>query len=477
MNEAHANATLAAPLLIERCRAIATFDEKRRELTHADILLDGNRVVAVGEGLREHYRLAPETPCIDARGHLALPGLVNCHHHMYQVLTRSIPRVQNSGLFEWLVEQYKIWLALDKNALRYATMIAMAELLLTGCTTTTDHHYLYPAAQPVDLLDEQFRVAEEMGIRFYPTRGSMTLGVRDGGLPPMGLVEADDRVLADYERLIGTWHDATPLSMRRVAFAPCSPFNVTERLFRETAVLARKHKVRLHTHLAETDDEDVYCQQRYGMRPYDFVASLGWEGPDVWFAHCVKLNESEMKRCAQHGVAIAHCPSSNCRLGSGIAPIRKMIEHGVTVGIGVDGSASNDSGNMLGEARQAMLVQRAQYGPDAVTARQMLELATRGGAATLGNDKLGRIEEGSAADVILIDLAQYQFAGGASVDPIAAVLFCGTNFHVNWSIVNGRIVVERGQLARLSERAIVSACNRATEMLLERAARIASENA
>lgn len=460
-----------APLLIEKCRLVATFDDESRELDHADILLDGNRIAAIGVGLRDSWNLAPETPTIDGRGHVAIPGMVNCHHHMFQVLTRAIPLVANVELFDWLVGQYRIWIDMEGGHLRAATMVAMAELLLTGCTTTTDHHYLYPAAQPVDLLDEQFRVARELGIRYYPTRGSMTLGVRDGGLPPMELVEEDDRVLADYERLVGLYHDRADDAMTRVAFAPCSPFNVTERLFRETAVLARRHGVRMHTHLAETDDEDRYCAERYGRRPLDFVASLGWEGPDVWFAHCVKLNGEEMLRCARHGTAIAHCPSSNCRLGSGIAPVRAMLDAGVKVGIGVDGSASNDSGDMLGEARQALLMARVSRGAGAMTAREALKVATRGGAAVLGNEALGRLVPGGVADIVLFDLDQYGYAGGASVDPLAALVLCGTKHHVAWSIINGRIVVERGQLAGQSERALVAACNRATGQLLESARR------
>jgi len=456
-------------LLVENCRLVATFDDAERELPNCDILIREGKIAAIGAGLRASMALSPEVPVIDGRGHVALPGFVNCHHHMFQVLTRSIPLVANAELFDWLVGQYKIWIDIDGGALRAATIVAMAELLLTGCTTTTDHHYLYPVSQPVDLLDEQIRVAGEMGMRFYPTRGSMTLGVRDGGLPPMELVEDDDRVLTDYERLVTTYHDRDPDAMVRIAFAPCSPFNVTERLFRETASLARKHGVRMHTHLAETDDEDRYCMERYGRRPLDFVADLGWEGNDVWFAHCVKLNADELVRCAKHGTAIAHCPSSNCRLGSGIAPVAAMLRAGVSVGIGVDGSASNDSGDMLAEVRQALLLSRVAGGAQAMTTRTALRVATRGGAKVLGNDALGKLEVGGPADLVLIDLEQYGFAGGASVDPLTSVLLCGTNHHVAWSIINGRIVVERGKLASHAEKAIVRACNRATEQLMDSA--------
>lgn len=460
---------LKAPLLIEGCRAIATFDEKDRELDHADILLDGPQVVEVGQKLREKHQLREDTPAIDARGHVALPGFVNCHHHMYQVLTRSIGRVQNSGLFDWLVEQYQIWMHVDKEAIRFSNMIAMAELILTGTTCSTDHHYLFPESQEVDLIDEQLAVAVELGLRFYPTRGSMTLGVRDGGLPPMELVEADERVLLDYERLAGKYHDRSPLAMTRIGFAPCSPFNVTEQLFRETVGLARKHGVRMHTHLAETDDEDAYCLERYGCRPLDFIARLGWEGNDIWLAHAVKLNDEEIRRMARMGMGVSHCPSSNCRLGSGFAPIVRMLREGVPVGFGVDGSASNDSGNMLAEVRLGMLVHRAVHGSNALTPRDVLRVATRGGAAVLGNPALGKIEAGGPADVVLYNMEQFAYAGGASLDPIAALILCGTSQQVHWSIINGRIVVERGQLARVAERQVVARCNEISARLVDKA--------
>ncbi len=352
----------ANTLLIENCRVVACFDDQRRELDHADILTEGPAVKAVGHKLREAHRLAPDTPTIDGRGHVALPGFVNVHHHFFQTLTRTCPRVQNAELFEWLVEQYHIFEAMDPECFYVSAKVAMAELLLTGCTTTSDHHYLFPVGQPVELLDEDIRAARELGIRFNPTRGSMTLGEDDGGLPPMTVIEKDDRVLADYERLIATYHDTSPYSMLRIALAPCAPFNVTPYLFQETVKVARRHGVKIHTHLAETDDEDKYCLERYGKRPFDVVADQGWEGPDVWFAHCVKLNSAEIARFARSGVGVAHCPSANCRLGSGIAPIPEMLRAGVAVGLGVDGSASNDSGDLLGEARLAFLLHRARWG-------------------------------------------------------------------------------------------------------------------
>lgn len=454
-------------LLIENCRAIACMDDKRTELSNADILIDGPAIKAVGPKLRESQQLPADIPTIDGRGHVALPGFVNVHHHFFQTLSRTCPRVQNAELFEWLVEQYQIWEIMDPEFFHVSAKVAMAELLLTGCTTTSDHHYLFPASQPVELLDQDIRAAREVGMRFNPTRGSMTLGVDDGGLPPMSVIEKDERVLADYERLIATYHDTSPYSMLRIAFAPCAPFNVTPFLFQETVKVARKHGVKIHTHLAETDDEDVYCMQRYGKRPYDVVADQGWEGPDVWFAHCVKLNSAEIARFAKHGVGVAHCPSANCRLGSGIAPIPEMLRAGVAVGLGVDGSASNDSGDLLGEARLAFLLHRSRWGVHSISTRDCLYMLTRGGAAVLGNDHIGRIEPGAAADVVLFDMEQFAFAGGPSLDPIAALILCGTSHHVSWSVINGRIVVERGKICNLPEVPLVRRANELADKLMQ----------
>lgn len=454
-------------ILIENCRGIATMNASNTELEHADIYIKDNVIVEVGKGLREKHQLSPETPVIDGRGHVALPGFVNVHHHFFQVLTRGIPRIQNVGLFEWLGEQYPLFEAMGPEFFYTSAKVAMSELLLTGCTTTSDHHYLFPKNQPVELIDEDIRAARELGMRFHPTRGSMTLGEDDGGLPPMTVIEDDDRVLADYERLISTYHDPEPYSMLRVALAPCAPFNVTPYLFRETVSVARKHQVRLHTHLAETDDEDVYVADRFKKRPFEYVADQGWDGSDIWFVHCVKLNSAEIEHFAKTGIGVSHCPSSNCRLGSGIAPIPEMLRAGVSVGLGVDGSASNDSGNMLAEARLAFLLHRAQWGVEALTARDCLSMLTRGGAACLGRDDIGHLSPGAAADIVLYDMEQVGFAGGASIDPIAALILCGTNQHVSWSIINGKIVVERGKICGLSEKQLVLQANELTAKLIE----------
>jgi len=454
-------------LLVENARAIATMDDAQREFSHADVLIEGNAIKAVGPKLREAFNLSPQTPTIDARGHVVVPGFVNVHHHFFQTLTRCLPRVQNVTLFNWLVEQYHIFEAMDPECFNVSAKVAVAELLLTGCTTTSDHHYLFPKSAPVELIDEDIRAARELGIRFNPTRGAMTLGEDDGGLPPMTVIEADERVLADYERLISTYHDPSPYSMLRIALAPCAPFNVTPFLFQETVRVARRHGVKIHTHLAETADEDTYCAERYGKRPFDVVADQGWEGPDVWFAHCVKLNQQEIERFAKSGVGVAHCPSANSRLGSGVAPIPAMLKAGVAVGLGVDGSASNDSGDLLGEARLAFLLHRATWGVESLTARDCLHMLTRGGAKVLGNDRIGYLAPGAAADLVMFDLDQVAFAGGPSLDPIAALILCGTSHHVAWSIINGKVVVERGRVCGLRERQLVARANELTERLVQ----------
>lgn len=456
-------------LLIENCRHVATFDDASSEHRNVDMLVEGTRIAAIGPRLRESMRLDAAIPFLDASSCLAIPGLVNTHHHFWQVLTRVRPRLQNSELFEWLVENYKVWQYVDCDAARIGAMLALSELLLSGCTTSSDHHYLFPVSAPAELLDAEFDAARALGIRLHATRGSMTLGVDRGGLPPMSLVESTDTVLADYERVIAKHHDTSDDAMTRVALAPCAPFNAEEALFRETVTVARRHGVLMHTHLAETADEDRYCLERFGCRPLDYVARLGWEGPDVWFAHCVMLNDEEVQRCAQLGMGVAHCPSANARLGSGIAPVPAMTRAGVRVGLGVDGSSSNDSGNLLAEARLSFLLHRASKGVDAMTPREALRLATRGGADILRNPMLGRLQVGGLADIVLIDVERFDLAGGASTDPIAGLILCGLSRPVDTVIVGGRIVVEHGQLSAKSEKAIVREANRITATLYDKA--------
>lgn len=455
-------------LLIENCRHVGTFDDQGRELEKCDILVDGPRIAAIGPGLRHARNLPPDVPFIDASTCLAIPGLVNTHHHLWQVLTRVMPEAQHYTLFNWLLTNYEVWKHMDPEAFRIGALVSLAELLLSGCTTASDMQYLFPVSQPVELIDEEIAAARELGIRFHPTRASMTLGKDDGGLPPMALVESPDRVLADYERVISKYHDDSPLSMLRIALAPCAPFNAREELFVETARVARRHKVLLHTHLAETTDENVYCNEKFGCRPLEYVCRLGWEGPDVWFAHAVQFDAGEIRRCAQSGMGVAHCPSANGRLGSGIAPVPQMVEAGVRVGIAVDGTSSNDCGSILAEVRMAFMLHRASQGVDALDARGALRIATRGGADVLRNPMIGRLQAGCAADIVLVDEDRLDWAGGASLDPLAALVFCGIQRPVDYTIVNGRIVVEKGRLCNKAEAALVRRANEITAALVEK---------
>ncbi len=448
-------------ILIRNARCVATFDDNSTELANSDVLIRGNRIHSIGRDLAP-----PEgATIIDATGKLCLPGFVNCHHHLFQTLTRGVPLVQNAELFEWLTNLYEIWREITPEVVHVAALVGLGELLLTGCTTSSDHLYLFPRASDGRLIDAEIRAARELGIRFHPTRGCMTRGKSRGGLPPDDVVQTDEEILADAERLIAAYHDPSPDSMLRIALAPCSPFSVDESTMTELAALARRHGLRLHTHLAETRDENTYCEEIYGMRPVDWAEKVGWLGPDVWFAHAVHLSPEEIARFAATGTGVSHCPASNMRLGSGIAPVPAMLKAGVRVGLGVDGSASNDTSDLWGEARNAMLLHRVEGGAAAIDARTCLRMATRGGAAVLGHELAGRIEPGSLADVILIDLEKIGFAG-ATHDPVAAILFAGDSHIVDTNIVNGEIVVENGRLTRALEEHIVRTANEtAAEMV------------
>jgi cytosine/adenosine deaminase-related metal-dependent hydrolase len=383
---------------------------------------------------------------LDASGMVVLPGLINTHHHMYQTLTRALPGSQDAELFDWLVRLYPIWGEMDDEAVFISTQVAMAEMLLSGCTTTTDHLYIYPNNAT---LDSCVRAASELGVRFHPTRGSMSLGTSKGGLPPDHVVEDEEDILKDCQRVIERYHDPEPYSMLRIGLAPCSPFSVTPDLMREAAALARTfEKVYLHTHVAETIDEERFCQESFNARPAEYMRQLGWTGSDVWWAHAIWLNEDEIQMLAETGTGVAHCPSSNMRLGSGIAKIREMREAGVKVGIAVDGSASNDSCNVLAETRMALLLQRVTKGAAAFTVMDAMELATVGSAAVIGRDDLGVLAPGKAADVVGFKMDQLPLAGGAVHDPVASLLLC-TPGTVDFSVINGQLVVETGQLAGL----------------------------
>jgi cytosine/adenosine deaminase-related metal-dependent hydrolase len=396
---------------------------------------------------------------INAGGMIVLPGLVNTHHHLYQTLTRCI--AQDSVLFDWLVTLYPIWAQLTPEAVYVSAKVGLAELMLSGCTTSSDHLYIYPNGARVD---DEIQAAVELGIRFHATRGSMSLGRSQGGLPPDSVVEREEFILRESRRAIEQHHQAERFGMVRVALAPCSPFSVTPDLMRESAGLARAYGVRLHTHLAETLDEERFCLAKFGARPVDYVESLGWTGPDVWHAHCVHLNAREIALFARTGSGVAHCPTSNMRLASGIAPVRAMRDAGVKVGLGVDGSASNDSSHLLAEARQALLLQRVGGNPGALGAQEALEIATLGGAAVLGRDDIGSLAPGMAADCIGYRLERLAFAG-ALHDPLAALVFC-TPPTVDLSVVDGQIRVKDGEIVGLDLPALVRRHNEISAKML-----------
>jgi len=450
-----------ATLLLKHADVIVTMDTARREIRDGALFVRDNVIESVG-ATSEIPTTADRV--IDARGMVVLPGLVNTHHHLYQTLTRAIPAAQDADLFHWLKTLYPIWAELTPDAVYTSALVGLAELVLSGCTTAADHLYLFPNGAK---LDDEIRAAQEIGIRFHPTRGSMSLGESKGGLPPDRVCDSEDAILRDSRRVIETFHDAKPYSMCRVSLAPCSPFSVTPELMRESAHLARSYNVHLHTHLAETRDEEDFCLQKFGYRPVDYAEHLEWLGNDVWFAHSVWVNDEEIKRYGKTGTGIAHCPSSNMRLASGIAPIVKMLNAGVKVGLGVDGSASNDSSHMLAEVRQAMLLQRVSGDPKALTARQALELGTLGGARVLGRDDIGSLEKGKAADFIAVNMNRLDFAG-ALHDPVSAIVFC-TPPRVDLSVINGKVVVQDGQLTTINLMPVIERHNRIAREMIERA--------
>jgi 8-oxoguanine deaminase len=429
--------------LFRNAALILTMDEQRREIPDGALVVRDREIVAVGptaDLLPDWEDQADRVT--DARNMLLMPGLVNTHHHLYQSLTRAVPAAQNAKLFDWLVTHYPIWANLTGEAVYVSALTGLAELLLSGCTTAADHLYLYPNDCTIG---DEIRAAQELGIRFHPTRGSMSLGESQGGLPPDRVTEDEATILRETQRAIETFHEADRFGMVRVGVAPCSPFSVTPDLMRESAALARSYGVGLHTHLAETLDEEHFCLEHFGLRPADYAESLGWTGSEVWWAHSVHVNADEIARMALTGTGMSHCPSSNMRLASGIAPIRAMRDAGVKVSLGVDGSASNDSGHLLAEARQAMLLQRVLGQPDAMTAREALEIGTLGGAAVLGRDDIGALAPGMAADIIGFRLDALDYAGAAPHDPVAALVFCYPR-KADLVMVNGRVLVDNGEL-------------------------------
>jgi cytosine/adenosine deaminase-related metal-dependent hydrolase len=459
--------------LVENARLVVTQDDGRRRIPGGFVLVRDSRIEAVGAGTPVETERIDRR--IDARGRVVLPGLVNTHHHLPQTLTRNVPRVQEAPLFRWLTELYEVWRGADADSVDVAARVGLGELLLTGCTTTTDHLYLFPRGHD-RLIDVEIAAARDLGIRFQPTRGSMSRGQAQGGLPPDDVVQDEETILADSRRLIREHHDPRPGAMTRIALAPCSPFSVTDGLMRRTAEVAREHGVRLHTHLAETLDEESYCQEVYGCRPVEYLRRLGWLGADVWLAHCVHLSAEEIALFGETGTGVAHCPSSNFRLGSGVAPARAMLDAGVPVGLGVDGSASNDTSNMLAEARQALLVHRVGADPSRwLTAEDVLWMATRGGARCLGRDDIGSLEPGKNADLILVDTRRLSYAG-ASSDLVAALVFSPFPAPVDTAMVNGRVVVEGGELVGVDVPALVERADAIAEGLLRLATQRTGRN-
>jgi 8-oxoguanine deaminase len=457
-------------LLVRHAAVVVTMDDHRREISDGGLFVRDGFIERIGP-TQDLPDSADEI--LDLSDHVLLPGLINTHHHFYQTLTRAVPAAQDVNLFHWLKTLYPIWARLTPLDIRISTQVALAELALSGCTTASDHLYLFPNGSR---LDDEIFAGLETGLRLHASRGSMSLGQSQGGLPPDSIVEEGDAILEDTQRLIETYHQPEPGSFVQIVVAPCSPFSVTPELMRQSAALARQYDVRLHTHLAETEDEEDFCLEQFGHRPVGYMQELDWIGPDVWFAHSVYANLEEIDLYARTGCGVAHCPTSNMRLASGIAPITSMLAAGVKVGIGVDGSASNDGSNLLAEVRQAMLVARLRAGLQGashsgkdggslMTARQALEIATRGGAAVLGRTDIGSLEKGKCADFIAIDTKRLEYAG-ALPDPVAAAIFCAP-VRVDLNVVGGRVVVREGQLLTVDLPVLIEKHNQAAKKLLQ----------
>lgn len=427
--------------LFKNIEHVITFNDREETFEHCDILVEGEVIKEIGQSLD----IPEETEVIDCSGLTALPGFVNTHHHLYQTLFRGIREVQEQPLFPWLIGLYEFWKNITPEAVYYGALVGFSELLRTGCTLTSDHHYVFPKDQPATLIDDQIRAAQEIGIRFHATRGSMSLGRDSGGLPPMEVVQTEEAILLDSERLIDKYHDSSPCSMLRIALAPCSPFSVSRELMLQAKDLARKKGVMLHTHLAETLDEERFCLERYGRRPFELMEDLEWVGNDVWFAHGIYLSDEEINRL--QGSGIAHCPSSNMKLNSGICRTTEIVKAGGKLSIAVDGSASNDGSNMWEEVRRAYLLNHLKYGTEGLSAYEILKAATRGGADVLGRDDTGRLDAGKAADIVLFDLNGIEYSG--CHDPLVSLVCLGNSSLVDMTVVNGRIVVKDGRLTTI----------------------------
>ena len=448
-------------ILIKNVKEIVTMDKERSRLKSYSLLIEDNIISKIAPDIK-----GEADEIIDGSDYFLYPGLINTHHHFYQTLTRNIPQVQNVELFDWLKYLYPIWARLTPEAVYYSSLVAMGELLKTGCTTAVDQFYVFPRSQSKKLLDEEFRAAEEIGIRFHGSRGSMSLSEKDGGLPPDSVVQTEEEILSDSQRVIEKFHDYQPFAMQRVALSPCSPFSVTENLLRESIKLARNYKVGSHTHLAETKDEDEFCQETFGLRPLNYMEKVGWLGDDVWFAHCVHLNEKEINLFAETGTGVAHCPVSNQKLASGAANIPYMLKRKVAVGLAVDGSASNDSSNMMAELKAAFLMHRLIYGISSISAEEVLSMATNGGRDVLNQPEIGSLEEGKAADMFLINTKRLGFAGGLS-DSVSALVTSGDSQIVDITLVNGKIVVRDGRLVTIDEDKVAENANKISQKMIK----------
>ena len=462
-------------LLIKGADWIITLNPQGERIRGGDILVRGPAIAAIGAGATLGSDAAGELlEVIDARGLVVLPGFVNTHHHLYQVLTRGIPAVQDVPLFPWLTTLYEVWREITPEAVGVAARVGLGELLKTGCTTSADHHYVFPRGSASSwgqggFIEAEIAAARELGIRFHPCRGSMSLGRSRGGLPPDEVVQEEEEILRDCRRLADTYHDPGRYSMCRLSLAPCSPFSVTPELMQETVALARELGLRCHTHLAETKEEEEYCREKFGCRPLEYMEKVGWLGSDVWFAHAIHLEDGEIGLLGERGAGVAHCPVSNMKLSSGACRVPDLLAAGVPVGLAVDGSASNDSSDMWGEIRAAYLLGKLVWGERGPTAEEVLRMATVGGARVLGRDDIGYLGVGMAADMILLDMEQLGFAGGKH-DPVAALVNCGDSHIVDTTIVNGQVVVRQGRLVRVDEEEVAAEANRISQSMLRAAA-------
>ncbi|MDP6156896.1 MAG: 8-oxoguanine deaminase [Candidatus Thermoplasmatota archaeon] len=450
---------MVSSILLKNINTLAVDLPEKKILQSANVYIEGSEIQEISSS-----KIVVEAErVVDCSSMVVMPGFINTHHHMYQTMQRAVPRMQDSKLFDWLINLYEIWREITPEAVKVSAKVAMAELMLTGCTTTSDQYYVFPEGKK-GLLEAEIEAAGDMGVRFHPCRGSMSRGRSKGGLPPDDVVQDEDIILGETESTIRKYHDNSRNSMLQIVVSPCSPFSVTTELMEASAELARKYGVFLHTHLAETIDENKFCLDTHGMRPFDYMKEVSWVGPDVWFAHCVHLNNREIQEMADTGTGVAHCPTSNMRLGSGIAPVREMLNRGVNVSLAVDGSASNDSSNMVNELRMAMLLQRVSQGEDAFSPYEAIECGTIGGAKVLGRKDIGEMREGMAADIVGFSLKRLPFAGGLH-DPVASVVLCGP-VNVDISIINGNIRILDGNIVGLNMEELINHQNRlAKEMV------------